>query len=435
MKNLSLEEFPHSTYDDWKKLALKELREQSYDTLIWQNENGFDLAPYYTQSSTQTPTTTNRNEPWSICQTITGKNPEELNKNALTSLMGGVNFIKFHYSFQSYEQLKSALNGVGIAYITIQFDCPSITQVSHTYEWLRQYCEENSIDSNSLRGAILLDAFIALKHIAELKTLVDFARNTFPNFRLFSINTNQIHNSGGNASQDIAFSLSVGNELLHQLTSLEVTPNDAVKLLQFNFATDSSYFVEIAKYRVFRNLWNLIIEKYNASKTEVLIHAETSTFLQTTRDYYNNLLRATTQAMSAAIGMVDSIEIIPHDNSYTNASEDSLRLARNVQHLLLDESYLSNQVDLAAGSHYQETLAQELTTVSWDLFLEIEKNGGILLFEKQFRQMVESSKRIKLASLHSGERTVVGVNKYINKNEHDAEGTSNRLTSQFILGQ
>jgi len=222
----------------------------------------------------------------------------------------------------------------------------------------------------------------------------------------------------------------VGNEFLHKAVEAGFSVEQTNDLLQLNFATDGSYFVEIAKYRVFRNLWNTILHQYDSTQsfTPPFVHAETSTFLQTTRDAYNNLLRATTQAMSAAIGMADSIEVICHDDSYATPTEASLRLARNVQHLLVEESYLNGTEDFAAGSHFQEAVAKELAASSWNLFLEIEKRGGVNAATDYLNSLVQQSLELKKQDVKDGKRIVVGVNKYINKSEADIVGSANRLT-------
>jgi methylmalonyl-CoA mutase len=297
---------------------------------------------------------------------------------------------------------------------------------------LQQYCAAQQVDSNALNGSLRLDVMDALNQKEQWTELFALADAHFNKIRLFVVGADRVHNAGGTAAQDIAYALSVGNEFLHQCKELGLSIEQSQSRLQFNFATDSSYFTEIVKYRVFRNLWATVVKQYDASaNTTAIIHAETSRYLQTTRDAYNNLLRATTQAMSAVIGMVDSLEVITYDESFASASETSLRLARNIQHLLMEESSLNGMQDFAAGSHYQETLAAQVSQTAWNMFLDLEKKGGITAGWDDFEKQIQRAAQEKKEAVVDGKKVLVGVNKYINKNEEDIKGSPGRLTSDI----
>jgi len=397
---------------------------------VWKNENGFEVEPYYSESQTGSSQLRSKKDVWQICQTIADTDIKTANIKALKALNGGASAIRFKVNIASQNDLSVLLNEIGIAYISTHFTVSSNTEALQLLQWLAVYCKENAIDTKVLNGSIDNDIVRAIDDIESCKQVIAFAKEHFTSFKVFTVNATNVHNGGGNASQDIAYALSAGNEFLHVATEAGFSVDEVAAMLQFNFATDASYFIEIAKYRVFRNLWAAVLGEYkpsNESSKQAFIHAETSSFLQTTRDVYNNLLRATTQAMSAAIGMVDSIEVVCHDEAYASPSETSLRLARNIQHLLIEESYLTGSEDFASGSHYQEAIAKELTTRSWSLFLDIEKQGGILKASDYLNSLIQQSAAAKKQAVKDGKRIVVGVNKYINKSEADIEGSANRL--------
>lgn len=432
MKNVTFEEFPLADFESWKKLALKELREQPYENLIWKNENGFEMQPYYSSSPTYPQTLPMARQGWEICQSVAEKSHKEVNQLALQCLKGGANAIDFHINISSAEELEVLLENIGISYISVRYRVSDCTEAITLLNFLRDYCAKHGVDSNALNGSLGLNVLEALKQKEKWPELFSMAKEHFGKMRLFVVEADSIHNSGGTAKQDLAYAISVGNEFLHQCKELGLSIADAQSHLQFNFATDSSYFTEIAKYRVFRNLWFTIVKQYDSNAPlSTFIHAQTSKFLQTTRDAYNNLLRATTQAMSAVIGMADSLEVIAYDDAFAPASETSLRLARNIQHLLMEESALNGMQDFAAGSHYQETLAAQLTDAAWNLFLEVEKNGGITAAWSDFEKQIQQAAQEKKQAVASGKRIIVGVNKYINKNEEDIKGSPGRLTSDI----
>ncbi len=428
-----MDEFQAMPYEAWKKLAVKELKDKPFETLVWQNENGFQLEPYFDQSKQHLQVLPSVSEPWRIFQRVQCDDVVQANAQALEMLNGGVNSIGFDVPITTYEDLCKLLKEIRIEHIETHFIVHSNESALNLLKALVTYCHEIGIDTHSLKGSIARNVLQAMRENGLWKEIMAVAHDYFNHFHAFQVDASIIHNQGGLAYQDIAYALSVGNEWLHQLVEQGLNVDNGAGKINFQFATDSSFFVEIAKYRVFRNLWQLILKQYcsDASKVSVCIHAQTSTYLQTTHDVHNNLLRATTQAMSAAIGMVDSLEVICYDASLSTCQPTALRLARNIQHLLMEEAYLNGRVDFAQGSHYQEELAAKLSDVAWKQFQAMEEQGGIESCESEFMRQVNQSAQQKKEELVSGKRIMVGVNKYKNKNEKNTEGTSHRLTSDF----
>lgn len=105
-------------------------------------------------------------------------------------------------------------------------------------------------------------------------------------------------------------------------------------------------------------------------------HAVTSGWNITAYDPYVNMLRGTTEAMSASLAGVHSLEVLPFDTAYESPTEFSSRIARNVQLLLKNESHFDNVVDPAGGSYYIENLTQSIAEQAWKLFKEVEERGG-----------------------------------------------------------
>ena len=129
--------------------------------------------------------------------------------------------------------------------------------------------------------------------------------------------------------------------------------DQAARKLRFSFSVSSNYFMEIAKFRAARMLWANIVKGYGPAKNcacKMHIHAETSRWNQTVYDPYVNMLRGTTEAMSATIAGVHSLEVTPFDTSFENPTEFSKRIARNVELLLKNESHFDQVVDPAGGS-------------------------------------------------------------------------------------
>ena len=197
--------------------------------------------------------------------------------------------------------------------------------------------------------------------------------------RIVTVAGQTFGNSGSTIVEGLAFTLSAGHDYLVRLTDAGLDVDAAARKLRFSFSVSSNYFMEIAKFRAARMLWANIVKGYGPAKNcacKMQIHAETSRWNQTVYDPYVNMLRGTTEAMSATIAGVHSLEVMPFDASFENPTEFSKRIARNVELLLKNESHFDQVVDPAGGSYYVENLTQSIAAEAWKLFLEIEEKGG-----------------------------------------------------------
>jgi methylmalonyl-CoA mutase len=148
--------------------------------------------------------------------------------------------------------------------------------------------------------------------------------------------------------------------------------------LSFSFAMGPEFFIQIAKLRAFRLAWAKAIESFSGSHdtARASIHARTARWNQTVYDPHVNILRATTEVISAILGGADSISAAPFDKCYREPDESSLRLARNTQIILKQEALLSRVADPIGGSHLIEVLTNSIASKAWKLFQELETAGG-----------------------------------------------------------
>ena len=213
-----------------------------------------------------------------------------------------------------------------------------------------------------------------------------------------AIRADVFHNDGATAVQELAFALAAGVERL-------ATGETAV---DFVYAVGSNYFFEIAKLRAARLLWAQAAREFGAPAT-TYIHVKTSTANKSIYDPYTNLLRVTTEALSAVLGGCDSLIVEPF--------EFSDRLAGNVQRLLKYEAHLDQVADPAAGSYYVEWLTDALAREAWKLFQEVEALGGYAKAREFISNAIAGSRKAVEASVASRRRTLVGVNNYPDLNE------------------
>ena len=149
--------------------------------------------------------------------------------------------------------------------------------------------------------------------------------------------------------------------------------------MQFLLTAGTNYFFEIAKLRAARLLWSAIVNSYGLPgelASRLKIHVATSRWYQTVFDPHVNLLRCTTEAMSAILGGCDSLSVAPFDKLYKTSDAFSERVARNISVILKEEAYLDKAIDPAAGAYYLENLTKELAEKSWAFLQELETQDG-----------------------------------------------------------
>jgi methylmalonyl-CoA mutase len=221
-----------------------------------------------------------------------------------------------------------------------------------------------------------------------------------------AIRADRFHEAGATAVQELAWSISQG---VDRLASAGVPLP-----LTFVYAVGSNFFLEIAKLRAARQLWIRVVEQFNAQfapAARIRVHAVTSLANKSIYDPYTNLLRATTEALSAILGCADAVTV--------REARFSSRLARNIQLILREEAHLDKVADPAGGSYYIEALTEALAREAWTLFQQIEGQGGFASAEASgaIAAALAASRAAKEQAVASRRRTLVGVNNYPNPAE------------------
>lgn len=218
-----------------------------------------------------------------------------------------------------------------------------------------------------------------------------------------AVNAARFHENGATSVEELAFALAEGVERL----AAAADPGAEAASLGFVFAVGSNYFFEIAKLRAARMLWAQAVTAFGVTAPEAArmrIHARTALANKSIYDPYTNLLRATTEALSAVAGGCDSLTVMP--------ARFSGRLARNVQLILKEECHLDGVADPAGGSYYVEALTDALAREAWKLFQQVEERGGFAAAAGFIAERLAASRATKEKALATRRRVLVGVNNY-----------------------
>jgi methylmalonyl-CoA mutase len=238
-----------------------------------------------------------------------------------------------------------------------------------------------------------------------------------PDFPATAIRADHLHESGAHAVQELGYALAEAVERMVAMTD-SMSVDEAARQVEFVYAVGSNYFFEIAKLRAARMLWAQAVSAFGPAKLAscaARIHVRTSRMNKSVYDRYTNLLRVTTEAMSAVIGGADTLYVEPF--------AFSPRLAENVQRVLREESHLDAVADPAGGSYYLEALTDSLAAEAWKLFQAVELEGGYsqALSSGSIDKALAETREARRKSVSSRRRTLVGVNNFPNVNEKAPE--------------
>jgi methylmalonyl-CoA mutase len=425
-------EFAPVSAQAWKTRIEAELKGADFEkTLTRLTDEGIRIQPFYTAEDVKAqlpPAGSLRTEKgWRNCPSLLLTDLEEA-RTQLKTLLPGAEALCLEIPVGAVQELSSLLAELPLE------ELPLLIKASQSpllvLRQIKEAAEKQGITLAQVKGALEFDPLTTLApagsyNEAEMAEVMTF-RMQAPGLQLLAVDGASFHNRGGTAVQELAFTLSAAVEYLHRLTDDGVALADALGAFTFRVAAGTDYFLEIAKLRALRQLWKAVVLQFEgtlAQAAQLKIHSVTSNWNQTLLDPHTNLLRATTEAMSAMLGGCDYLTVKPFDSvTRPGGTEFSQRIARNISIILKEESYLDRTTDAAAGSYFIEQLTAELVSQSWNLFLEMEQNGGFLrnIRSGYINDQLEASQATKLKAVASRKQIIVGTNQFVNPTEKPA---------------
>jgi methylmalonyl-CoA mutase, N-terminal domain len=251
-----------------------------------------------------------------------------------------------------------------------------------------------------------------------------YCHERLPKWNTISISGYHIREAGSTAVQELAFTLANGIAYAQAAVDAGLSPDEFGARLSFFFNAHNHFFQEVAKFRAARRLWARIMsERFGATNPKALalrFHAQTGGSTLTAQQPENNIVRVAIQALSAVAGGAQSIHTNGFDEALALPTERSAKIALRSQQILAHEAGGTDTADPLGGAYFIETLTDELEERAWDLIGQVDELGGAVeAIERGFvqREIEEAAFRHNQL-VESGERVIVGVNKYA---EHEAE--------------
>ncbi len=457
----------HPQLPKWTGIAEKQMKGKSVETLSWMTPEGIKVKPLYTaedlegmESANTIPgmapyvrgpmATMYTGRPWTIRQYAgfsTAKESNAFYHKALAAGQKGLSVAfdlathrgydsdhprvagdvgKAGVAIDSVEDMKILFNGIPLDQMSV-----SMTMNGAVIPILAGYivaAEEQGVAHDKLEGTIQNDIlkeyltrntyiYPPAPSMRIVSDIMAYCSREMPKYNTISISGYHMMEAGANSVLQTAFTLADGVEYVKAALKSGMDVDTFAPRLSFFFGIGMNFFMDIAMLRAARFLWYRLMSRFNPKnpKSSMLrTHCQTSGWSLTQQDPYNNVIRTTLEAMTAALGGTQSLHTNSFDEAIGLPTDFSARIARNTQIIIQEESQICHVIDPLGGSYYLESLTNSIINESQKIIDEIEELGGMAkAIESGMPKMrIEESATRKQARIDQGLDVIVGVNKY-----------------------
>ena len=416
-----LSEFPPIPTEDWESAIRSSVAGPDYPAkLIWHPEEGLAVRPYYRAEDVRDlkfPNVapgeypyargTHARGDWRIREEIDSADPKNANRSAIEAMQAGAEEIALlgaHFENQSDVGLLLA----NLNEIPVRLQGLSKQSARIAAEWFRTRADVGRLSAD-------------VDPLADPAFSSELLSAPMPALRMFTISAENYEESGLGAIEQIAFTLSAAVQFLDSMQERGISGSLAARALDFSFAIGPKFFVQIAKLRAFRLAWARVAESFDvdAGGARTIIYARTAHWNETVYDPHVNIVRATTEALSAVLGGADSLSLNPFDECYEKPDRASRRLARNVQLILKQEAHFARVADPLGGAYLVEMMTNSIAIKAWRLFQEIEAAGGYCKTRSDgvIETVVERRSADRIASTSHRRLVLTGTNRFASPGE------------------
>ena len=472
-----MKSFRDPSLDDWRKLASKELKGASPDTLAWQTAEGIPVKPLYSAEDLAgmahlgslpgfapfvrgPKATMYAGRPWTVRQYAGFSTAEESNAFYRRNLAAGQTGLSVAFdlpthrgydsdnprvvgdvgkagvAIDSVEDMKILFGGIPLDRMSV-----SMTMNGAVLPIMAMYivaAEEQGVALSKLNGTVqndILKEFMvrntyiyppgpSMRIVADV---IGYTAKHMPKFNPISISGYHMQEAGATCVQELGYTIADGIEYVRTAIASGLKVDEFAPRLSFFFAIGMNLFMEVAKLRAARLLWAELMSKHFDPKDPQSLmlrtHCQTSGVSLTSRDPYNNIIRTTVEALAAVLGGTQSLHTNSFDEALALPTPFSAHIARNTQLLIQEETGVANVVDPLAGSYYVESLTASLVNEARKVIEEVESLGGMTKAVESGvpKLRIEQSSALRQARIDRGEEVIVGVNKFQRDDEPEIE--------------
>lgn len=339
-------------------------------------------------------------------------------------------------AIDSIEDMKILFDGIPLDEMSV-----SMTMNGAVIPILAGYivaAEEQGVKAELLSGTIqndILKEFMvrntyiypptpSMRLVADI---IEYTSKFMPKFNSISISGYHMQEAGADSALELAFTLADGLEYVKTAVNKGLAVDDFAPRLSFFFAIGMNFLMEVSKLRAARLLWAELMKEHFSPKDEKSLmlrtHCQTSGWSLTAQDPLNNVVRTTIEAMAAIFGGTQSLHTNSFDEAISLPTPTSSRIARNTQIIIAEETDITHTIDPFAGSYAVESLTHDLAQKAREIIKKVDEMGGMSkAIELGYpKRMIEEAAAKKQARIDKGDLTIVGMNKFVLKNEDPVE--------------
>ncbi len=341
-------------------------------------------------------------------------------------------------AIDTIEDVKALFDGIPLGDVSVSMTINGPAQA--IFAFFLVAAEEQGVDWASLRGTLqndILKEYIAQKewiyppapHLRLINDMIEFCGARVPQWNTISISGYHIREAGATATEELAFTLADGFAYVESAQRRGMGVDDFAPRLSFFFDAHIDFFEEIAKFRAARRIWaRWMRDRYGATDERSLklrFHTQTAGVSLTAQQPDNNVVRTTVEGLAAVLGGTQSLHTNALDEVYALPTAEAAEIALRTQQVLAEETGVADTIDPLGGSWYVEALTDRIEAQAEELFARIERMGdgsmldGVLrgIEEGWFQGVIADSAYELEKAISSGERVIVGVNRYTKDDE------------------
>lgn len=440
-------EFPHADEAQWLALAEKALDGAPLSRITTKTEHGVAVKPLYrapdwAQDASGAPglapfirgarAVNDAYLPWDIRQVVSHPDPVTAAEHVMEALEGGVSSIELRVDAagehgvvaRSAADLERLLRGVKLDLAPIALEAVGASSA--------QGIELAALLAASLGSGVAPNALIAFnvdpigalartgalpatadEEIAQAAAFAAAIATQFPKATALRADSRPVHEAGGTEVQEIAYLVAAGADYVRALISAGMNVNDACRTILFTASVGPDYFIEMAKLRAARRMWARIATAFGATgpAAGMTLQAVTSRRMLSRRDPWVNILRNTAACFAAGVGGADIVTVRCFTDAMGLPGKLARRLARNTQVIAQEESSLGRVIDPSGGAWSIEKLGDDLANAAWDLFQQIEREGGLTkaLQLGNFQQGIADARSARMKAAAKRKEPITGV--------------------------
>jgi methylmalonyl-CoA mutase len=430
----SLEEWPLAGLEDWiKAVSASAPPEEWQKALHWQDEEGLALNALYLLDSGVKPLRINSNRKSfpALIQWLWWREEEDFLRHWEEAVSSGADAVEIFGEFPSdtefFRHILAALNPDATE-LWFDFGESNSALPFILYDELSHHL----VDPDRLKGGLNYDPLTALaftgKHdISEadtsrtIKAVLSEGGKALPKFKMTSLNAAAFHEAGAFSSLELAIALALADAYVQVIEPAD--PASFFRQIHLRLASGRDFYSNLVKFLAFNVLWRNYAEALNIEAEAPYCIAVISRCWYSAFDVHNNLVRQTLQILAAILGGCDAVLVEPFDIVKQLPERKSYRLTRNIHLLLKKESDLSECLSLSEGSLFFEQYAGKMAEKAWEIFTDIQKQGGYLkaLYSGYIQRQVERNLEQRLRQLSQKEIPVIGATHYVNQYEKVTE--------------